>query len=108
MYKDKKVLESHNINPNKICEAVNYVCHNPDDYCCLQCYDNQEWAYETNECSKQCKDKARRAYCFDFGIKEKYLITAELSESNVTIVTFFLISRTKDFINKCNNKFIPI
>jgi len=108
MYWDVITLVRNNIDPDKICEAINYVCNNPEDYCCLQCYDVLEEDYKTNECKKKCEGRARRAYCFDFGIKDKYLVIAEVSESNVTIVTFFLISRTKDFINKCGNKFIPI
>lgn len=108
MYEYKEFLEEQHINPNKICEAINYVCRNPNDYYCLQCFDEKEGDYETNECSNRCKGRARRTYCFDFGIKEKYLIIAEVNVDKVTIITFFLISRTKDFINKCGNKFIPI
>jgi len=108
MYWDVRTLIRNNISPYKICEAINYVCNNPDDYCCLQCYDELEGDYKTNECSKKCEGKARRTYCFDFGIKEKYLVITEVNKDKVTIVTFFLISRTKDFINKCSNKFILI
>ncbi|GGT92971.1 hypothetical protein GCM10007116_08500 [Sulfodiicoccus acidiphilus] len=73
---------------NTVCEALNYVCHHSGDYSLLEA-------------------RGRRHHCFALSPTLRLLVVSEGS-GDVVIVTFFPLSRERDFRNKCNFKFIQL
>ncbi|WP_338600705.1 hypothetical protein V6M85_12480 [Sulfolobus tengchongensis] len=100
----KPLLENRNVPFMKFCDILNYVCHNPNEYSCLQCYDANLMDYVTNVCATSCENKSRESFCFE--IQDIYFNVIAESGDEIIIVTFYIISDPKDFKNKCNDRFI--
>ena len=92
----------------ELCKALNYVCKNPDNWSCLQCYDPNSGEYMTNQCFSSCDSKARRSFCFSIKSLSTLVVIAEVNQGQVIIVTFFPISKPKHFITKCGNRFTAL